>query len=192
MAEFAPRHVRPAQKCMMRIYRDTRFSSDKRPYKSNVAAWWSQAGLEKTSGAGYYLHVSAKDVVIAAGVYMPEREQLLAIRRFLLEHHAEVRRLLEEKKLRRVMDSFGGMPLSRPPKGFPKEHPAMDLIRCRQWGLSGTLPLQAALRPDFSREVIKRFQLAAPLVEVLNTPLVRRLRKSAVRSLDWAGDWAAD
>jgi uncharacterized protein (TIGR02453 family) len=110
MAEFAPGHVRPPQKCLMRIYRDTRFSSDKRPYKQQMAAWWSREGLEKTSGGGYYLHVSPKEVVIAAGVYMPGREQLLAIRRFLLENHSQVRTLLEDKKLRRVMDSFEGAP----------------------------------------------------------------------------------
>ena len=108
MAEFAPAHVRPPQKCMMRIYRDTRFSSDKRPYKGQVAAWWSREGMEKISGAGYYMHVSPKEVVIAAGVYMPVREQLLAIRRFLLENHSRVRMLLEDKRLRKVMASFDG------------------------------------------------------------------------------------
>ena len=87
MAEFAPAHVRPAQKSMMRIYRDTRFSADKTPYKTHVAAWWTRNGLEKTSGGGYYFHLSAKEVVIAAGIYMPEREQLLAIRMQLLQQH---------------------------------------------------------------------------------------------------------
>src|ERR1700742_1371975 len=79
MEDFAPAHVRPPQKCMMRIYRDIRFSPDKRPYKSHVSAWWSREGLEKTSGGGYYMHISSEEVLIAAGVYMPEREQLLAI-----------------------------------------------------------------------------------------------------------------
>ena len=92
MEDFAPAHIRPPQKCMMRIYRDIRFSSDKRPYKSNVAAWWAREGLEKTSGGGYYFHISPDEVHIAAGVYMPEREQLFAPSGpYLLEHHAEVR-----------------------------------------------------------------------------------------------------
>ena len=76
MTDFAPNHVRPAEKSLFRIYRDTRFSHDKRPYKTHVAAWWSHQGLEKTSGAGYYFQVSPKGVVIAAGAYMPEKEQL--------------------------------------------------------------------------------------------------------------------
>src|SRR5258705_9592711 len=90
MAEFAPMHVRPPQKIVMRIYRDIRFSKDKRPYKNHVSAWWVRDGLQKTSGAGFYFSVTPEEVVIAAGVYMPEREQLLAIRRYLAGHNEEV------------------------------------------------------------------------------------------------------
>jgi uncharacterized protein (TIGR02453 family) len=169
--------VRPAQKCMMRIYRDIRFSSDKRPYKSHISAWWSREGLEKTSGGGYYMHISPDEVLIAAGVYMPEREQLLAIREYLLVHHAEVRQLLADRKLKRTMDSFTGMPLSRAPKGFPKEHPAMDLLLCRQWGVEAKLEAAASLKKDFAGQVIRRFRLAAPLVDALNTPLVASMQK---------------
>ena len=177
MADFAPAHVRPPQKCMMRIYRDIRFSSDKRPYKSHISAWWSRAGLEKTSGGGYYMHISPDEVLIAAGVYMPEREQLLAIRRYLAVHHEEVRRLLKDRKLRRTMESFTGVPLTRPPKGFPKDHPAMDLLLCRQWGVEATLAPTKSLQSNFASEVIRCFQLAAPLVEALNTPLLAGLEK---------------
>lgn len=171
MPSFAPDHVRPAQKCMMRIYRDTRFSSDKSPYKSNVAAWWSRHGLEKTSGGGFYLHLTAEELVMAAGVYMPEREQLMAIRTFLLDHHQELRRLLAGKKLRQMFALDHGEMLSRPPKGFPKDHPAMDLIRCRQWAVVARQPSDVALHPNLVKTVIAHFRAAAPLVALLNDPL---------------------
>jgi uncharacterized protein (TIGR02453 family) len=58
---FAPEYVRPPQKAMMRIYRDTRFSADKTPYKTQVSAWWSRQGLEKTSGAGFYLSLCRRE-----------------------------------------------------------------------------------------------------------------------------------
>jgi uncharacterized protein (TIGR02453 family) len=176
MEDFAPAHIRPPQKCMMRIYRDTRFSSDKRPYKGHIAAWWARDGLEKTSGGGYYMHISPDEVLIAAGVYMPEREQLRAIREYLLLHHAEVRRILADHKLRSKM-SFTGMPLTRAPKGFPKEHPAMDLILCRQWGVEATMESNVALRKDFARVVIEHFRIAAPLVDALNTSLLASSQK---------------
>jgi uncharacterized protein (TIGR02453 family) len=171
MTEFAPAFVRPAEKSIFRIYRDTRFSSDKRPYKTHVAAWWSHQGLEKTSGAGYYFHVSAKEVVIAAGSYMPDKDQLAAIRNWLLDHHAEFRKLIESTKVRRAFKEFEGETLSRPPKGFPADHPGLDLIRRKQWGLSATLPAEAALRKDLATVIVRYFKIAAPIVDALNGPI---------------------
>jgi uncharacterized protein (TIGR02453 family) len=186
MESFAPEFVRPAEKCLFRIYRDTRFSADKKPYKTHVAAWWSHQGLEKTSGAGYYFHIDAKEVIIAAGAYMPEKDQLAAIRHWLLDHHAEFRRLLEKPAVRKTYSGFDGNALTRPPKGFPKEHPALDLIQCRQWGLATTLPATAALDPGFATTLIRHFRLAAPLVDALNTPIVAALapRKKVLFGLD--------
>jgi uncharacterized protein (TIGR02453 family) len=175
MVDFAPNHVRPAEKSLFRIYRDTRFSNDKRPYKTHVAAWWSHQGLEKTSGAGYYFHVSAKEVIIAAGAYMPEKDQLAAIRHWLLDHHREFAKLLRSPKVRSTYDEFEGNALKRPPKGFPAEHPGMDLIRCRQWGLAATLPVKAALKKDLAVAVIRYFKIAAPVVDALNTPIAAAL-----------------
>ena len=171
MMDFAPNFVRPAEKCLFRIYRDTRFSSNKAPYKTHIAAWWSHQGMEKTSGAGYYFHISAKEVIIAAGAYMPEKDQLAAIRHWLLDHHAEFRKVLQTAAIRRAFTEFEGNALTRPPKGFPCEHPGMDLIRCRQWGLAATLPASAALDPRLAATVIRHFKLAAPVVDALNTPL---------------------
>jgi uncharacterized protein (TIGR02453 family) len=175
MMDFAPDHVRPAEKSLFRIYRDTRFSSDKRPYKTHVAAWWTHTGLDKTSGAGYYFHISAKEVVVAAGSYMPEKDQLAAIRNWLLENHADFRKLLRSAALRKVFREFQGNALTRPPKGFPKDHPALDLIQCRQWGLHAELPAEAALKPDFVSTVVRHFKLAAPVVDALNTPIAAAL-----------------
>ncbi len=172
MMDFSPEHVRPAAKCMMRIYRDTRFSNDKTPYKTRVAAWWSRHGLEKTSGGGYYMHVSADEVTIAAGVYMPERDQLMAIRTFLLDRHAELRSLLQDKKLLRLFALDNGQMLTRPPKGFPADHPAMDLLKCRQWAVFATLPVTEALSPKLVKTVADHFRVAAPLVRLLNQPLI--------------------
>jgi len=156
----------------MRIYRDTRFSNDKTPYKTRVAAWWSQHGLEKTSGGGYYMHVSAEELMIAAGVYMPEREQLMAIRNFLLNHHEELRKLLKDKKILRLFTLDHGQALTRPPKGFPADHPAIDLLKYRQWAVFATLPVAEALSPKLVKTVVEHFRVAAPLVRLLNQPLI--------------------
>ncbi|HYK38058.1 DUF2461 domain-containing protein [Alloacidobacterium sp.] len=178
MADFAPAHVRPSQKAMMRIYRDTRFSADKTPYKTHVSAWWTRTGLEKTSGGGYYFHVSPTEVVVAAGIYMPEREQLLAIRLQLLEQHAEFRRLLSNRKLRKLMDiDLDRSALTRPPKGFCADHPGIDLIKQQQWGVLARLPGETALGRNLVNEIVSRFRLAAPIVDWLNRPFVHDMEK---------------
>ncbi|WP_158792934.1 DUF2461 domain-containing protein [Granulicella sp. L60] len=172
MVDFAPQHVRPPQKIAMRIYRDIRFSKDKRPYKNNVAGWWARDGLQKTSGAGFYFHINTAEVMVAAGVYMPEREQLLAIRRYLVDHHKEFRAVLAAKKLRSLMQESDAARLTRPPKGFSADDPAIDLLMCRQWGVSATLPLETAMDATLGKKIIERFKAAAPMVEMLNAPLL--------------------
>jgi len=177
MMDYAPAHIRPAQKCMLRIYRDTRFSADKTPYKTNLAAWWTRNGLEKTSGGGYYFHLTATEIIVAAGVYMPPKEQLLAIRQHLLAHPDEFKRLIESKKLRAKMTLHDPAALMRPPKGFPAEHPDIEWIKWRQWGVTATLPGGLALKPGLAAAIGAYFKLAQPLVDFLNEPLLHSLEK---------------
>lgn len=171
-ADFAPDHIRPPHKIMMRIYRDTRFDASRglpaKPYKTNAAAWWLRTGLEKTSGAGFYFHFSPKETIIAAGAYMPSPDQLLAIRRHIERNHKQLRAILGDKKVKAAMNEFDGHKLSRAPRGFPADSPALDLLVYRQWGVSATLPAEFATQPKLLKEIVRRFQLAAPLVDFLN------------------------
>ncbi len=179
-AEFAPDYVKPSRKAAMRIYRDIRFSKNKDPYKTNVAAWFSPTKVERTSGGGFYAHAGADEVVIAAGVYMPMPDQLLKIRRYLQTHHEPMRALLNDKKLRTFLPNLDSNPLTRMPKGFPPDDPAGDLLLCRQWALSAHLPAEAATTPGLVKEMVKRYRAVLPMVDLLNAPLLqsRPARKS--------------
>ena len=175
---FAPEHVRPPQKAAMRIYRDVRFSPNKAPYKTNVSAWWSRSGIDKTSGAGFYMSFSPAGVVVAAGAYDPDKAQLLAIRNYLVEHSGELRGTLRTRKMKAFFPAFEGKPLTRPPKGFAEAPPdVMEWVMCRQWTVSATLPVEAALGPGLVKEVTERFRAVAPMVASLNTPLISKVRK---------------
>jgi uncharacterized protein (TIGR02453 family) len=171
LAVFAPEHVRDPRKAMFRIYRDTRFSSDKRPYKQHLGVWWVRSGFEKTSGAGFYFHISAKETTVAAGCYMPTPDQLLAIRRHMDANYDEIRRILADRKLRSLMDEWDGEPMKRVPKGFCSESPAAELLKCRKWGVSATMPAELAIDPKLVKEVTRRFAAATPLIRFLNAPL---------------------
>ena len=183
MAEFAPEHMRPANKVMMRIYRDTRFSKDKKPYKTQVAAWWARRGMEKTSGGGYYFHVRPEGIVVAAGVYMPEREQLLAVREWMAEHHEEYRALLKGAlKGRSGMTGIEANLMTRLPKGYAADHPADELLRSRNWGVRAELPAELALKPALGREIVKKFKAAAPVIDALNEAILRQQKRPGLNT----------
>jgi uncharacterized protein (TIGR02453 family) len=172
LVTFAPDHIRPANKIAMRIYRDTRFSKNKLPYKTQIPAWWSRRGLEKTSGGGYYLHVNPNEVLIAGGVYMPERDQLLRIRTWMADNHSAYRKLLKRAMSTSGLSLSNDEALTRMPKGFPADHPADDLLRAKNWGVSVSLPAELATSPQLLSEIIKRMKAAAPLVDALNNAIL--------------------
>jgi uncharacterized protein (TIGR02453 family) len=168
LADIAPEYVRPPSKAMLRIYRDVRFSNDKTPYKTHLAASWPQQGFEKSGGAGFFLQVGVHGVMVAGGAYSPGPEQLRAIREYLLEHHGEMRAVLAGAALARVAEPFDGRPLLRAPRGFPAEHPSADLLRVRSWAQFALLPGNTALQGDFVDAVAERMLALRPFVELLN------------------------
>ena len=123
MLDFAPNHVRPAEKSLFRIYRDTRSPTTSAPTKRTWRPGGHTPELDKTSGAGYYFHVSPKEVIVAAGAYMPEKEQLAAIRNWLLDHHAEFRKPLARPAIKRTFSEFEGNALRCRRRGFPASTP---------------------------------------------------------------------
>jgi uncharacterized protein (TIGR02453 family) len=185
MIEFAPEHVRPPHKVAMRIYRDIRFSPNKQPYKTHLAAWWSRRGMEKTSGGGFYLQISPQQVMIAAGVYMPEREQLLALRRWMSAHHESYRGLMKQllKSRSAGFELSESEALTRMPKGFDRDDPADELVRAKSWGVRSWLPAEAALEPTLAREIVRRFRMATPMIETLNNAILKRDENAASGSL---------
>src|SRR5438876_8210086 len=84
--EFAPEMVASPKVSAYRIYRDTRFSKDKSPYKTHVAAVFPRSGLTKHEGAGFYLHIDPAELLIGGGLYMPLPEDLNSVRRYIAEN----------------------------------------------------------------------------------------------------------
>lgn len=177
MMRFAPNYVAEPAKAIYRIYRDTRFSKDKTPYKTHIAAIFPRRGLEKHGGAGLYFSVSPKEIEVAGGVYMPGPEALLAIRTHLAGHHEEFRKIIRAKELRTLMGEMHGDQLSRVPKGFPCDHAAADLLRYKQWLVYVMLDPKLAVTPKLLPEVQERFEAMMPFLEFLNRPLVRDKRQ---------------
>jgi uncharacterized protein (TIGR02453 family) len=173
LLRFAPDHITDPKKAVYRIYRDTRFSADKTPYKTHVAAIFPHHGLGKQSSAGFYFHLTEKSVGIAAGSYMPGPDELRAVRAWLAENHAAFRKASRQPQ--KLIGKLTGSAVTRMPKGFAADHPAEDLIRMKQWLYWVELEVKLATTPRLLPELVKRFRAAAPVIAMLNAPL----RKSA-------------
>ncbi len=171
LAKFGPDYITSPASAIYRIYRDTRFSKDKTPYKTHIAASLWKRGFTKHACGGLYFSVSPKEIEFAGGVYMPGPEQLLAIRRHISEHHARFRKLTMNAKLVSLMEPLKGAALSRVPKGFDPTHPAADLIQKKQWLYFMTMEPSVAGTPQLLEEVLNRFRAMMPVVEFLNEPL---------------------
>jgi uncharacterized protein (TIGR02453 family) len=177
MMRFAPDYVAEPGKAIYRIYRDTRFSKDKTPYKTHIAAIFPRRGMAKHSGAGFYFSVSPKEIEVAAGVYMPGPDQLRAIRDHLSAHHREFLKLVGSKSLQSLMGKLYGEQLSRVPKGFPADHEAADLLRYKQWLFYVILDPKLATTPKLQDELVKRLRAITPFVDFLNRPLLGEAKK---------------
>jgi uncharacterized protein (TIGR02453 family) len=173
-AKFAPEYISDPQKAIFRIYRDTRFSPDKRPYKTQIAALFARRGAERMSGSSFYFSVSSDQIEIAGGIYHPPPETTLLVRTHIAENYKGLQRILAGKRLREYMGQLQGDELTRAPKGFDSRHPAIDLIRKKDWILDATLDPALAITPRLFREISVRFRAMAPLIEFLNRPLLAR------------------
>src|SRR5215472_3445843 len=98
-AGFAPDYVTPPEKAVYRIYRDTRFSPDKTPYKTHIAAIFPRHTAVKREGAVFYLHFTEKEVLAFGGVWGPDRDELMAYRTLLQQNHNEFAAILANKSL---------------------------------------------------------------------------------------------
>lgn len=179
MMSFAPDYVTDAGKAIYRIYRDTRFSPDKTPYKTQIAASFARRGAEKHGAAGYYFALSHKGVDVGGGIYMPPPETLLAVRMYLAENHGDYRRLTAAAAIKRLFGAVQGEQLSRVPKGFSADHPAADLLRFKQFLLFATLGPEIITTPKLFAELEKRFRAMSPFLDFLNAPLVSKRKASA-------------
>ena len=175
LAEDFPR-VAPdlvaSPRSMYRIYRDTRFSSDKTPYKTHVAAAFTHRTLPKNESAALYFHFAPGQLWIGGGLYAPPTPLLHRIRQHIAADPERFRRVAESPALRR-RGGVRGESLKRIPRGFPADHEAAEYLKLKQYLAGGEEPDPAlALSPRFCGALLRRFQTLAPFVEFLNAPLV--------------------
>jgi uncharacterized protein (TIGR02453 family) len=170
---FAPDVMASPKVSMYRIYRDTRFSEDKSPLKTHVAAMFPWRGLAKHEGAGMYFHVALDGVWVGGGMYSPDTSQLQAEREHIAANIKRFRAIVESPQFKRVLGTLDGEQLQRVPRGFPKDHEAAGYLRYRQFLGGKEFPAQFACSPGFYKGIVGVFREVAPLVKFLNEPLLK-------------------
>lgn len=153
---------------IFRIYKDIRFSKDKSPYKTHFGCWMTKGG-RKSTDAGYYFHLEPDNTFMAAGVYMPPREQLNLIRQEIVFNPDAYLKIIQDPAIRNGYERAGREDmLKKGPAGFPKDFEQMEEIRYKHYIFSKNYKESDILTTDFHHRVVKDFQGLLPLVSYLN------------------------
>lgn len=157
-------------KSVFRIYRDTRFSANKTPYKNNQGFWLSK-GEKNDIYAGYYVHCQPGESFIAAGIWMPPAPQLNALRQEIHFNHEVLRNILHHKTFKSIWENLDDQQLKSMPRGYEKDHPAADLLKYKSYVVSKQLSDKEMAQKDLAQSIVKDLKTTVPLVHFLNQAL---------------------
>ncbi len=162
-----------AKDCMLRINRDIRFSADKSPYKTNFFANLNQGG-RKSPFASYYLHLEPGNSFGGGGVYMPESIHLKAFRSVIDENFTDWQSIVTDKGFKSTFPEGVQAPkqLSRPPKGYDKDNPAIEYLKMKGFYTMKGLEDKVLKQKNALDNILEIFATAKPMVEFLNRSLV--------------------
>lgn len=156
--------------CVFRIFRDVRFSNDKRPYKTNFGAFVAKGG-RKSMYAGYYFHIDPEGSFAGGGVYMPPAEPLKAIRDYMAENGGEFLDIINDKNFKKIYPEMYDDKLKTAPKGFPKDHEYIDLLRYKSFVFSSKMDKSEISADNLIDKIIDSFEQLSPVNAFLNEAL---------------------
>lgn len=158
---------RPHGGSMFRIYRDTRFSHDKRPYKEHIGCHFRHRAGKDAHAPGFYLHLAPAEIFYGGGIWMPPGAVLFQIRQAISERPRAWSRVVDDRALRRRFGGIEGDQLKRAPRGFRPDHPHAEDIRRKTFFVLRRADPVSATRPGFLSEVTRSFRDAGPLMRFL-------------------------
>lgn len=156
---------------LLRIYRDTRFSKDKSPYQTYIAAQFRHAKGQGMSAPGFYVHLSPGESFLGVGIWHPEPPDLLKIRKAIASNAAAWTRARDDRGFRASFPALAGESLKRPPAGFPPEHPCVEDLKRKDFVAFRKVPDADAASPSFPDRMIDGYRASAPLMKFLCSSL---------------------
>ena len=172
MADVAPEMEFNPRRSIFRINRDIRFSKNKDPYKTNIAASFEMRGKKSpTESPGLYVGIEPGEIFIGGGIYMPTGDQVKAIRASIATHPDDFLDVVEDKVFKREFGEIQGEKLVKAPLGYPKDHPMIQHLRHKQFYVGIVLGDKACLKPKFVETVALGLTRTMPLVRWLASAL---------------------
>lgn len=170
--QFASEFDLNPKRSIFRIYRDIRFSSDKTPYKTHIAAHFVLRGMPKGFiGSGYYIQIEPGEFFVGGGIYLPDNDQLKKIRNAIAVHGKEFISIIENRKFKKRFSPFGWLKLQRVPKGYDESNPMADWLKYKQFFVGVSLSESKCYSKSLVNEVADICEEASPLVRFLNNSM---------------------
>jgi uncharacterized protein (TIGR02453 family) len=154
---------------LMRIYRDTRFSKDKTPYKTNVGIQFRHEQGRDVHAPGFYVHLEPGEYFLALGVWKPDRDALERIREAIVERPEQWKRVFQAKKFRACRFSLIGDSLKRPPRECPADHPLIEDLKRTDFAVLRELDESDVYGESFVDCVAETFAAGSPFMRFLCT-----------------------
>ena len=149
-----------------RIYRDVRFSKDKTPYKPALSGSMSRA--TKWLRGGYYFHIEPENTFVGGGFWGPNSADLARIRQEIAAYDEPLRAIIADDDFKKYFGSLVGDKVKTAPKGYSKTHPAIDLLRHKQFLVMRKFTDQEALKHNFLTEVVNTFMAMRPFFDYMS------------------------
>lgn len=166
------------KKSLYRIYRDTRFSIDKTPYKTHWSGRFSRAGKQRRGG--YYFHIEPGNTFVAGGFFGPNPADLKLIRDDIAFDPSTLQRILSSESFTTSFQILRGEQLKTAPKGFPADHEAINLLRYKQFILKQSFTDEQVLSPNFINLASQGFENMRPFFDYMSEVLSADINGSAI------------
>lgn len=157
-----------AKKCIFRIYRDTRFSKDKTPYKINMGANFSASPSKIHDHAGYYIHIEPGKSFLAGGAYEPQTPWINKIRQEIDYNTKDFKKLITAASFKKNFGEIQGEKLKTAPKGFPKDHPELSLLQYKSFLLVHNCDDKLVQSDGFMKHLTDVYKSMKPFNDFLN------------------------
>jgi len=168
---FAPEMLADPKVSLFRQFRDTRFSEDKTPLKTNIAAVFPNRKLGRMNGAGLYFEVAPGWVWIGGGLWAPDTSQLQLVREHIVKNQKKFEAIVTSPGFKKI-GGLQGTKVNRVPRGFPKDHKAAEYLQHKQFLGSREEKAAFATSKDFYKQLVATLKTIAPLVKFLNEPVL--------------------